>query len=114
MDNAIYYVIISLAVQEKETNKMQIIPENTSRKIDSLGRITLPKGLRDRLFLVEGTELELAVAQDTNGTFIIMKCPMNKTELARNAAMTLCALGIDSELPIVHDIAYGDFELKED
>ena len=46
---------------------MQIIPENTSRKIDSLGRITLPKGLRDRLSLVEGTDLELATAQDAAG-----------------------------------------------
>ena len=110
-----YFVITSLVViKKKEMNKMQIIPENTSRKIDSLGRITLPKGLRDRLSLVEGSELELATAHDTNGTFIIMKCPMNKLELARNAAMTLCALGLDTDIPELYAIAYGDFELKED
>ena len=94
---------------------MQIIPENTSRKIDSLGRITLPKGLRDRLSLVEGTDLELATAQDENGnSFVILKCPTNKLEIARNAAKMLCALGLDADIPELYAIAFGDFELKED
>lgn len=92
---------------------MQIIPENTSRKIDSLGRITLPKGLRDRLSLVEGTELELATAHDGNNSFIILKLPTSKTELARSAAKTLCALGLDAEIPVLYDIAFGDFEMEE-
>jgi AbrB family looped-hinge helix DNA binding protein len=93
---------------------MQLIPENTSRKIDSLGRITLPKGLRDRLSLVEGTDLELATAQEGNNTFIILKCPMSKLDIARDAARTLCALGLDTDIPELWSIAYGDFELKEE
>lgn len=40
----------------------QLIPENTTRKLDSLGRITLPKGLRDRMFLSDNAELELFTA----------------------------------------------------
>jgi len=37
----------------------QLIPENATRKLDALGRITLPKGLRDRMFLSDNAELEL-------------------------------------------------------
>lgn len=33
-------------------------PENARRRLDSLGRITLPKGLRDRMFMKENDELE--------------------------------------------------------
>ena len=40
----------------------QLIPENTTRKLDALGRITLPKGLRDRMFLSDNAELELFTA----------------------------------------------------
>lgn len=33
---------------------MIIKPENVTKKLDSLGRITLPKGLRDRMGLRNG------------------------------------------------------------
>ena len=36
---------------------MQLVNENVSRKIDSLGRISIPKGLRDRLNM--GTDAEV-------------------------------------------------------
>ena len=36
-----------------------MISENITRKLDSLGRITLPKGLRARLGVVDGAELEI-------------------------------------------------------
>lgn len=39
-----------------------LIPENTTRKLDALGRITLPKGLRDRMFMGDNEELELYTA----------------------------------------------------
>ena len=32
---------------------MRIRPENTTRKIDALGRVTIPKGLRDRMGLTK-------------------------------------------------------------
>lgn len=37
---------------------MQLVNENVRRKIDSLGRISIPKGLRDRLNM--GTEAEIS------------------------------------------------------
>lgn len=38
---------------------MFLRPENAKRRVDSLGRVTLPKGLRDRMYLSENDELEL-------------------------------------------------------
>ena len=37
---------------------MILRPENARRRLDSLGRITLPKGLRDRMFMRDNAELE--------------------------------------------------------
>ena len=37
---------------------MRIKPENTTRKIDALGRVTIPKGLRDRMGLHENDDME--------------------------------------------------------
>lgn len=34
-----------------------IRPENTSRKIDGLGRITIPKSIRDRMMIGENDDL---------------------------------------------------------
>ena len=36
---------------------MQLVNENVSRKVDSLGRISIPKGLRDRLNMAPDAEL---------------------------------------------------------
>ena len=46
---------------------MEIIKENTTRKIDSLGRISIPKGMRDRLEIKTGDEMEFALVVDENG-----------------------------------------------
>ena len=37
---------------------MILRPENARRRLDSLGRITLRKGLRDRMFMRDNEELE--------------------------------------------------------
>lgn len=52
-------------------------PENTKKKVDSLGRITLPKGLRDRLELVAGSELELFTMEREDGMYICMRVTEN-------------------------------------
>lgn len=47
-------------------------PENTTRKVDSLGRITLPKGLRDRMFLATDDEVELFTMEKDGREYICL------------------------------------------
>ena len=49
-----------------------IRPENTTRKIDSLGRVTLPKGLRDRMFIEDTDELEIYTMEAEGKEFICL------------------------------------------
>lgn len=60
----------------------QLIPENTSRKVDNLGRITIPKGLRDRMSLAEGAELELFTANVDGRQCICLASPVDEEERA--------------------------------
>lgn len=60
----------------------QLIPENTSRKVDNLGRITIPKGLRDRMSLAEGSELELFTANVDGRQCICLASPVDEEERA--------------------------------
>jgi len=46
---------------------MQLVNENVSRKIDSLGRISIPKGLRDRLGMATDTELNFYTLMTDKG-----------------------------------------------
>jgi len=46
---------------------MQLVNENVSRKIDSLGRISIPKGLRDRLGMTTDTELNFYTLMTDKG-----------------------------------------------
>lgn len=46
-------------------------PENVVKTVDSLGRITLPKGLRDRMYInSDNNELEI-FTMDVNGKMYI-------------------------------------------
>lgn len=58
----------------------QLIPENTSRKLDALGRITLPKGLRDRMFMGDNEELELFTANIDGRQCVCLCKPVNEEE----------------------------------
>ena len=46
---------------------MELRKENTTRKIDSLGRVSIPKSMRERLEIVEGDEMEFFMLADDAG-----------------------------------------------
>jgi AbrB family looped-hinge helix DNA binding protein len=62
---------------------MRLRPENVSKKVDSLGRVTLPKGLRDRLEITEDTELALFTAEYEGKDVICLMKSMGDDEKAR-------------------------------
>ncbi|MBQ8430382.1 MAG: hypothetical protein IJX26_00335 [Clostridia bacterium] len=75
----------------------------TVRRIDNLGKITIPKELRDLLNIKEGCQLEIGVGAENN--LIIKKySPMNT--LREWATYIVCAIGTVVE----HDIILTDSE----
>jgi AbrB family looped-hinge helix DNA binding protein len=46
--------------------------ENTTRRLDNLGRITIPKALRSRLGIAEGAELEFFTHKNNGITYICL------------------------------------------
>ena len=73
---------------------MTFVSENTVRKIDSLGRVSVPKSLRDRFNINPNDEVEFSVCYAGDITYICMnkKNDVNKAEII---AAELDALGID-------------------
>lgn len=57
-----------------------LIPENVVRKLDSLGRITLPKGLRDRMNLIENAELEIFTARIDGRNCVCLSAPQTEED----------------------------------
>lgn len=60
---------------------MDLMRENTSRKVDALGRISIPKGMRDRLEIDTNEELEFFTMRFENDTYICMRKPSNENVL---------------------------------
>ena len=46
---------------------MELIRENTTRKVDSLGRVSIPKSMRDRLEINTNDEVEFYLLQTDDG-----------------------------------------------
>lgn len=53
---------------------MNLTPENTTRKIDSIGRISFPKGIRDRFEIAGGEDFEWYIGISEQGDeYVIMR-----------------------------------------
>lgn len=74
---------------------MELIKENTTRKVDSLGRVSIPKGMRDRMLIKEGDELEFYTLRDGENNYVALgKSNMIDLKYLR-AAEVLDELGIE-------------------
>lgn len=73
---------------------MTFINENTTRKVDGLGRVSIPKSLRDRFEIRPNDEIEFSVCHAGDRTYICMnkKNDANKAEII---AAELEAMGIE-------------------
>ena len=73
---------------------MELVKENTTRKVDSLGRVSIPKSMRDRLMIKEGDELEFYMLRDGDDSYVAIGKPGINTKYVR-AAEVLDELGLD-------------------
>lgn len=80
---------------------MQIRPENTTRKIDHLGRVTIPKSLRDRMCIETNDELELFTMEHDGREYICLSKEVVEVPVADSpdrykvAAIVLDELGFN-------------------
>ena len=73
---------------------MTFMSENTTRKVDSLGRLSIPKSLRDRFNINPNDEIEFSVCYTGDMTYICLN-KKNDTNKAEILAAELDALGIE-------------------
>lgn len=73
---------------------MRIRPENTTRKIDALGRVTIPKGLRDRMGIRENDDMELFTMESGGCEYICLRSAQVEMDKYKLAASLLEELNI--------------------
>ena len=60
---------------------MELIKENTTRKVDSLGRVSIPKGIRNRNNVNVNDELEFYTLRDHGKEYICCAKVQNDDEI---------------------------------
>ena len=73
---------------------MRIRPAKTTIKIDALGRVTIPKGLRDRMGLHENDDMELFTMESGGREFICLATAQAMEDSYKLAASLLEELNI--------------------
>ncbi len=71
---------------------MELINENTTRKVDALGRVSLPKGMRNRLRLEANDELEFYTLRDNGKDYICCAKPSSPEEQRKTKLKNVVAL----------------------
>lgn len=75
---------------------MILRPENATRRVDHLGRITLPKSLRDRMYINSDNDtVELFTLEYEGKMYICLGSPETKANKIHAARAILEELGID-------------------
>ena len=74
---------------------MEMIPENISRRLDNLGRIVIPKGLRTRLNIADGDELEVFTTSLNGVSYICLTNNYVQDTKYTNAVAVLEELGLE-------------------
>ena len=75
---------------------MRLQSENTSRKVDNLGRVSIPKSLRDRLMIKVEDSVYFYLLEDDNGRQYV--CLTNQEDVNPKyqlAAEVLAELGLE-------------------
>ena len=71
-----------------------MVNESVSRKIDNLGRIVIPKHLRNKVGIADGDELEIFTEEVNGRMFICFSKVVTKDERYDQARKLLAELGI--------------------
>ena len=75
---------------------MELLKENTTRKVDSLGRVSIPKSMRDRLDINVNDEVEFYLLNADNGEqFVCLTNHATNNSRYEIAAQVLTELGIE-------------------
>ena len=76
---------------------MRIISENTTRKVDTLGRVSIPKSMRDRLSIKVNDEVAFYMIENGDDMYVALKTevPEEKDNRYAAAAQVLVELGLE-------------------
>ena len=87
---------------------IEFIAENTTRKIDTLGRIGVPKGIRNRMRLDVNQEMEFYTLRADDGKEYVAFCPVESDRTDEEkyvmVADLLTELGIDIPSEVLEHI----------
>lgn len=75
---------------------MELLKENTTRKVDSLGRVSIPKSMRDRLDINTNDEVEFYLLNADDGEqYVCLTNHKFSTNRYEEAAKVLVELGLE-------------------
>lgn len=87
---------------------MKLRPENTTRKIDHLGRVTIPKGLRDRMYIATNDDLELFTLEADGREYICLAPVVEINPKYTIAANVLQELGLEIPAELAVEVGLRD------